>query len=217
MPFGLGMVNSYLIDTSSGCLLIDTGGSTARKVLLGKLEDTGCTPGCLRLVLLTHGDFDHSGNAAYVRSRFGSRIAMHSDDRRMAEKGEMFANRKKPNFIIKTLLPIFSGFGKNERFTPDILVSDGYDLTNHGLDAKIVSLPGHSKGSIGIVTGKGELFCGDLFENTKGPALNSIMDDHAGAIASMEKLVKLNINQVFPGHGQPFTMALLLNGISRMA
>ena len=142
---------------------------------------------------------------------------MHRDDSGMAEQGDMFVNRKKPNIIIKVLLPIFSGFGKKDRFTPDIHVSDGYDLSDFGLEARIICLPGHSKGSIGVVTANGELFCGDLFENTKVPALNALMDDRAAASVSIQKLKNMNIKSVFPGHGPPFTMDVLMNNISGTA
>ena len=209
LPLGMGRVNCYLIQTSAGQFLIDTGGSNARKELHRELESAGCMPGSLKLVILTHGDFDHIGNAAYIRSVFGANIAMHRDDSGMAERGDMFVNRKKPNILMRALLPIFTGFGKSERFTPDILLDDGYDLSHHGLEAKVISVPGHSKGSIGILTSNGELFCGDLFENTKGPALNSPIDDPVAANASVANLEGSKIRTVYPGHGQPFGMELL--------
>jgi glyoxylase-like metal-dependent hydrolase (beta-lactamase superfamily II) len=213
MPLRMGMVNCYLIQTTAGHVLIDTGGSNARKELHGELESAGCRPGSLELVILTHGDFDHIGNAAYLRSAFAARIAMHRDDSGMAERGDMFINRRKPNILIRALLPVFSGFGTSERFTPDVLLDDGYDLSRLGLDAKVIALPGHSKGSIGILTAGGELFCGDLFENTKGPALNSLMDDPTAAHASLANLEDLMIRTVYPGHGQPFAMELLAKGM----
>jgi glyoxylase-like metal-dependent hydrolase (beta-lactamase superfamily II) len=213
----MGRVNCYLIRTAAGHVLIDTGGSNARKALRGELENAGCTPGSLKLVLLTHGDFDHIGNAAYLRSTFGTRIAMHREDFGMAERGDMFVNRKKPNILIGALIPLFTGFGASERFTPDLLLTDGYDLSQHGLEAKVISLPGHSRGSIGVLIASGELFCGDLFENTKGPALNSLMDDPAAAAASIAHLESLKIGTVYPGHGQPFAMNLLAKGIPSTA
>ena len=206
-------VNCYLIQTAAGHFLIDTGGANARKELQGELERAGCQPGSLQLVLLTHGDFDHIGNAAYLRSAFGARIAMHRDDLGMAERGDMFANRKRPNILIRTLMPIFSGFGKAERFTPDVFLDDRYDLSQHGFKAKVICLPGHSKGSIGILTACGELFCGDLFMNTKGPILNSLMDDPTTAKASIASLENLKIRTVYPGHGRPFAMELLTKGM----
>ncbi len=217
MPFHLGRVNVFLLSTASGCLLIDTGPSSARKEFLAELEKLGCTGETLKLVLLTHGDFDHSGNAAALRSRFGTRIAMHLEDRLMAEQGDMFASRKKPNFILKAIFRLFSGFGKNEQFTPDIFVKDGADLTDFGLEARVLALPGHSQGSIGLLTVNGDLFCGDLFENTKGPALNSLMDDRAAAAASLEALKSRRVKIVYPGHGQPFAWDVLVSRISGAA
>ncbi len=134
---------------------------------------------------------------------------MHRDDVGMAERGDMFYNRKQPNILIRTLIPIFTGFGTAARFTPDILIDDDFHLSEFGFNARVISLPGHSKGSIGILTPGGDLFCGDLFENTKKPALNSLIDDPAAARASLATLESLNIKVVYPGHGKPFAMELL--------
>jgi glyoxylase-like metal-dependent hydrolase (beta-lactamase superfamily II) len=204
LPFRMGLVNCYLISTTTGYILIDTGSSNARKALMEQLNNYGCDKNNLNLVILTHGDFDHTGNAAYLRSTLDSKLAMHQLDSGMVERGDMFENRKQSNFLIKSLIPLFTGFGRSERFSPDILLDDGFDLASYGLDATILSLPGHSAGSIGVFIRDGELFCGDLFENVKEPGLNSIMDDLKTAVISMARLDKLNIRQVFPGHGQPF-------------
>jgi hydroxyacylglutathione hydrolase len=216
LPFHVGSVNCYLIETDTGFVLIDTGGSNSRQEFLKELESSGCKSGLLKLIILTHGDFDHTGNAAYLRTAFDSKIAMHPDDAGMAEHGDMFVNRKKTNIIIRTLLPMFSGFGKAERFTPDILVEEGGDFTEYGFEAKVISIPGHSKGSIGILTAAGALFCGDLLDNTKEPALNSIMDDLATATGSLEKLRSLGIDTIYPGHGKPFLLRQVRGDSSRL-
>ena len=121
----------------------------------------------------------------------------------------MFANRRKPNRLIRALIPLFTGFGKTERFLPDILLGDGEDLSSYGIDAKILSLPGHSSGSIGVLTAGKELFCGDLLENTKKPAPNSLVDDADALGASIQRLNELEIGMVYPGHGKPFLLAEL--------
>ena len=206
MPFKLGIVNCYLLENDSSHMLIETGSSNQRIELDRALAGAGCKPGNLKLIVLTHGDFDHTGNAAYLHQKYGAPIAMHQDDLGMAEHGDMFANRKQPNILIRKLIPIFSGFGKEERFTPDILIGYGYDFSGHSFDAKAISIPGHSKGSIGILTASGDLFCGDLLDNTRVPALSSIMDDPETANASLEKLDRYAIRTVYPGHGNPFLM-----------
>lgn len=211
MPYKLGSVNCYLINNNSNYVLIDTGSSNKRAELEQELENAGCKPGNLKLIVLTHGDFDHIGNAAYLRQKFGAQIAMHHDDIEMAEYGNMFANRKQPNILIRTLIPMLSGFGKKEMFTPDIFITDGHDFSAYGFDAKVLSIPGHSLGSTGILTASGDLFCGDLFENQNKPSLNSIMDDLTAGKASVEKLKRFEVNNVYPGHGESFLMEQYTN------
>jgi glyoxylase-like metal-dependent hydrolase (beta-lactamase superfamily II) len=106
---------------------------------------------------------------------------------------------------------MFSGFGESERFSPDILLQDGDDLSGYGLNARVISIPGHSQGSIGILAAGGDLFCGDLLVNTDEPAFNSLMDDAAAADASIRKLRSMNIGTVHPGHGSPFPMHKILD------
>ena len=205
-----GGVNCYLVRTDAGHVLVDTGSPGKRRRLVRELERAGCKQGDLRLIVLTHGDFDHIGNAAHLRRRFGARIAMHRDDSGMAERGDMFWNRRKGGVLIRMLVPVLFRFGKKRRFRPDIYLEDGDPLKEHGLDATVIALPGHSRGSIGILTAGGDLLCGDLLESTKGPALNAIMDDPEAARASVDRLRTLAINTVYPGHGGPFPMERLI-------
>jgi len=200
-------VNCYLVKTSDGYILIDTGILKKRGVIEKELESAGCRPGNLELIILTHGDFDHIGNAAYLREKFGTKIAMHYDDSGMVERGDMFWNRKKPNIFIKIIFGLFFGLSKSDRFKPDLYIEDGYDFSGYGFDAKVLHLPGHSKGSIGILTADGNLFCGDLLANIDKPDIWSIIDDPTAANASIEKLKSLKINTVYPGHGKSFPMS----------
>jgi len=206
LPFRIGYVNCYLLSINSSFILIDSGGSNSRKHLVKEIEQAGCLPGQLKLIILTHGDFDHTGNAAYLRNTYGAKIAMHPADAGMVENGDMFINRSQPNFLIKKLIPLFTGFGKAERFSPDILLQDGEDLRRFGLDAELISIPGHSKGSIGLITSDHDLFCGDLLENVQSPGINSIMDNLPEAEISLESLGKYSIQHVYPGHGEHFHM-----------
>jgi hydroxyacylglutathione hydrolase len=204
MPFGLGGVNAYLLKTKKGFILIDTGSSNQRGQLEKELERAGCKSGNLPLIILTHGDFDHTGNAAYLRQKFGSEIAIGEFDSGMLERGDMFWNRKQGNALIRILAPILIGFGKTNWIKPDVNLHENMALTKYGLQGKILSIPGHSKGSIGILTNDGGLFCGDLLDNRKQVGVTAILDDLEAAKASIEKLKKLDAKMVYPGHGEPF-------------
>jgi hydroxyacylglutathione hydrolase len=207
LPMRMGSVNCYLIRAGAGYVLVDTGPPASRKELVRELENAGCRPGLLQLIVLTHGDFDHTGNAAHLRQVFGGKIAMHAGDAGMVEHGDMFVNRKKPNFLVRLLVPLFTGFGRADRFTPDVLVKEGDDLSPFGFEARVVSIPGHSSGSIGILAAGGDLFCGDLLGNTAQPGLSSLIDDAEAANASLQRLENMPVGEVYPGHGRSFLMS----------
>ena len=208
LPFRIGSANCYIVETDGGYVLIDTGASNKRKALEKQLESAGCRPGNLNLIVLTHGDFDHTGNAAYFRSKFGAKIAMHRDDAGMLERGDIFWNRKSRNFLIRAVASFLFRFGKSQRCSPDLYLEDGEDLSQYGFDARVLHIPGHSKGSIAILTADGALFSGDLLLYKDRPVLNSIIDDRAAAQASFERLKSLKANTVYTGHGQAFPMEL---------
>jgi hydroxyacylglutathione hydrolase len=209
LPLRAGSVNCYLLKTDTGFILVDTGSPKNCMELESRLDDYECNLRNLHLILLTHGDFDHSGNAAHLRRKFNTKIAMHAEDSLIVEKGDMFLNREKGNFIQSGIVKIMFGFGKSRRFTPDLEIVEGFNLAEYGLNAEVIHIPGHSKGSIGVFTADGKLICGDLFESTGGsdnPKLNSLMDDQEAANASIGKLKTLEVDTVYPGHGQTFKM-----------
>ena len=209
LPFKLGSVNCYLIKTHTGYVLIDTGCSNARDRLVEELERAGCLPGDLKLVLLTHGDFDHAGNAAFLRKKYKAVIAIHHEDSGMVEHGDIFYSRKKHNVAAGFLARFLFRFSKSVRFKADLFVDEGSDLTEYGLSAKVLHLPGHSRGSIGIIANGEEFFCGDLLVNGKRPRLNTVIDDPETADNSVRKIVSMGPETVYPGHGKPFSMNAL--------
>jgi hydroxyacylglutathione hydrolase len=204
LPFHVNTVNCFLLRTEKTWILIDTACSIRRAQLEAKMRAAGCGPGELGLIVLTHGDFDHSGNAKLLRETWSSRVAMHRDDLGMVEQGDMFWNRKQSSRFVRAVAPVLFGFGRSERFTPDIYLDDGHVLSEYGADLRIVHLPGHSSGSIGILTEDKGLFCGDLLINEKKPVLNYRIDDPAAAKSSVERLKAMEIDTVFPSHGKPF-------------
>lgn len=208
-------VNCYLIDVEGGHVLIDTSFPNKRDKLDAELAAAGCEPDKLRLIVLTHGDVDHAGNSAHLRGTHHAPIAIHRHDAEMVRTRDMTAGRSdKPDrhtrafrFLTWTsgLLNKITKKGTNfDAFEPDVLLEDEQDLSTYGLDARVVHLPGHSSGSIGILTGDGDLFCGDLLVNVMRPSLHYYMDDLAQAHASIRKLNGLGVKTVYPGHGKPF-------------
>jgi hydroxyacylglutathione hydrolase len=194
------------LKTDSGFILIDTGISFQRGALKKALNQAECRPGDLKLIVITHADFDHTGNCAWLRGKYGAVIAIHRDDSAAVESGRMLLSRKNRRGVIARGLMYIAGLLIFRRFKPDVFIADGDDLSRYGLDARVVHIPGHSMGSVGVLTGDGDLFCGDLLVNNKRPGPTNLVDDAAELNASIEKIKNLNIKTVYPGHGKPFTM-----------
>jgi len=230
---GLGGVNCFLIKARDGFILIDSGFAAKRGQLERPLEAAGCRPGNLKLIVLTHGDIDHIGNCAYLRAKHGAKIAMHRGDVGMVERGDMSSGRKtKPDRIsplfriVVAITGLFARPGAVDVFSPDMILEAGEDLSEYGVVAVILHLPGHSKGSIGIlVSGEGPsadrsaslrevsnraLFCGDLFMNVIRPGPHFMINDLPDFNASLERLRGLEIETVYPAHGRPFLLRSLL-------
>ena len=206
LPLKMSTVNCYLIHADGSFFLIDTGMTNNRRQLEAELERLGCQPGNLELILLTHGDFDHTSNAVYLRQRYGAKIAMHKSDVGMLENGDMFWERKIDNRLLKGLFQLLIPFKAENRGRPDIYLDDGDSLMEYGLDAEILITPGHSSGSICILTTAGDLICGDLLTNSTGkPMLNSMMYDRSAGDMSFARLKSFPIQTVYPGHGNPFS------------
>jgi hydroxyacylglutathione hydrolase len=213
----LGGINCYLVKNRAGYCIIDTGYPAKRTELQRRIEAEGCQPGNLNLIVLTHGDFDHAGNAGYLRERYSAQIAMHPDDSGIVEHGDMNWNRKAKSdktsifFRIIILMTFFVRTGRFDTFMPDLAIDEGFSLCEYGFDANVIHLPGHSKGSIGILTDDGDLFCGDLVYNFFGkPGFVYFINDLADYGSSIEKLRRLDIRTVYPGHGKPFPIELFM-------
>jgi len=209
----LTFVNSYLVKTDKGYILIDTGVPMSRTALEKGLEKEGIKPGDLNLVIITHGDIDHTGNCAYIRKKYGVKIAMHKNDAKMAETGEMLMDRKRTGGSLMMAIMQFLMGGKKrmkkmmeafEKFSPDIFLEDGQELKEFGLDAKVVSIPGHTPGSIAILTSDGSLFSGDTVLNRSKPEWANIIYSVESLEDTINKLKGLTVNNVYPGHGKPF-------------
>lgn len=204
-------VNCYLLEGDGSSVLIDTGTPQSRARLEEKLERAGCHPGDLRLIVLTHGDYDHAGNARYLREKFGAKIGMHRNDTERVERADWDLGMKpRPDRftmffrLMSKLLRRFIDASAFERFSPALFLEDEQSLAEYGIDATVLHLPGHTTGSIGVLTAEGELVCGDLMQNMIRPRLHFFIDDVTAARADIERLGRLGVTTVYPGHGKSF-------------
>lgn len=142
-----GNVNCYIVVDNDKAILIDTGRKKYREKILDK-----CKEYHVSLIVLTHGHMDHCHNAAYLANALKIPVAMSKKDINMIpdnRKQEMSAKTLLGKIV---LLVSLSSFDKDalDVFEPMVYLQDGDNLNEYGVDAKVVELPGHTEGSIGL-------------------------------------------------------------------
>jgi hydroxyacylglutathione hydrolase len=206
----LGFVNAFLVKATDGFILIDTGPTQAWYHLEAELKHAECLPDRLKLVMITHGDFDHTGNCAVLQRRYGAKIAMHPGDLEMVVNGVPLNRRIKGIFGW-----VFRWLEKRQargfmRFRPDILLSNEQVISGYGLTARIIHTPGHTKGSVSILLSDGQLFVGDVLSNRVRPGLSPFIEDAEELNRSLDALKQTGAQRVYPGHGRPFNLESIL-------
>lgn len=211
---GNDIVAAYLVDTPDGVLLIDAGLPGQWSDLNQELATMGRTVGDIRAVVLTHGDTDHIGFAERLRRDHGVPIYVGEADAARA-RGEVTS---KPSWGPMKLgaTTRFLGYamrkgGLRAKYLTDVVtVHDGEVLDLPG-SPRIIGLPGHSPGSIGVhVPAVDAVFVGDalttrhVLTGKNGPQPAPFTDDPAQALQSLDKLESLEVTWVLPGHGTPW-------------
>jgi glyoxylase-like metal-dependent hydrolase (beta-lactamase superfamily II) len=200
----LGFVNTYLLQAGDGYVLIDTGISDVWTRLESELLSLGCLPERLKLVILTHGDMDHAGNCKKLQQKYGINIAMHRGDFEMVSTGS--ARPRSANTLPGKLMTWMASRMKDTSgcFEPNLYLEDKQNLQEFDLDAAIIHTPGHTQGSITILTAAGDLIVGDTLSNRRIPKTADLFENEQELQTSLTKLRGLKAETIYPGHGKPF-------------
>jgi glyoxylase-like metal-dependent hydrolase (beta-lactamase superfamily II) len=159
----------------------------------------------VKLIVLTHGHFDHAENAARISNALGIPVGMNEKDCNLIRSnteqmlsaesllGKLVLSASLKEFSIRTL----------EEFKPDILLNDGESLSSYGINAKIMALPGHTDGSIGIDVDGAFLMVGDALMNMFYPTVSMLFHNKNDMLESAGKIGRMGNKIIYFGHGRP--------------
>lgn len=194
-----GTDNCYIVENGKDAILVDTASAPGYETVLSE-----CRKYNMKLVVLTHVHFDHAENAAKIARHFGIPVAIHKSDL------ELFDNfDKQPLKSYGLVGCVVLGLSlkvlrktKVEKPANLIFVSDGDSLSDYGIEAKVIELPGHTKGSIGIDVEEKDLLVGDTLDNWISPATGHLYTDLDAIKKSAEKIKSLGERTLHYGHGK---------------
>jgi glyoxylase-like metal-dependent hydrolase (beta-lactamase superfamily II) len=199
--------NCYLLRGEGGVVLVDPGPPNQAQTVIAGAEAAGIQPDDVRLILASHGHIDHYGSAPQVQAWCGAPIA--------AYPGEPEFSQDRPNALppaqtlrgslIRWFYLLLAPLIHFEPLKADLLLEDDTDLSAYGLEARTVLLPGHSPGSLGVVTSQGDVLVGDLFVNYVVPSQPIYLSDLEAWQRSYQRVRALAPRTVYVGHGEPFS------------
>jgi glyoxylase-like metal-dependent hydrolase (beta-lactamase superfamily II) len=202
----LALPNVYLV-TGDKAVLVDTGGPGDVPRILDFLRLHNALEK-LSLILVTHAHWDHAGGAAELRAATKAPVALHRGDFDMARTGSNGSAR--PTGFMGYLIRAFVNRGYPP-IEPDVAIDDEIDLSPFGVAARVIPTPGHTKGSISVLTADGDAVIGDLLMGgilggkwfPAWPGMHYFADDLAQLHASIRKVVALAPKRIHVGHGGP--------------
>lgn len=133
---GLKRVSSYLLTTSGGLVLIDTGFPNTADFVLDNIRAVGFDPANIKYILITHSHADHYGGAARIQQLSGARVGMSLKDWQVVES----AQNGEPRAGSERGLPL----------RRDLVLKDGGSLRVGDTTLKFYVTPGHTPGATSI-------------------------------------------------------------------
>ncbi|WP_235839174.1 MBL fold metallo-hydrolase [Clostridium sp. Marseille-P2415] len=195
-----GNVNSYLIKDHGRAILVDTGRNGFEEKILAQCRKTS-----VELIVLTHGHMEHVQNTAYLKKALGVPVALHRADLKLIKDNfiEPLQYQGLLGMVIAEVSVKSFEADRIPEFTPEIFLREGDWLKDYGINARVMELPGHTRGSVGLDIDEKDVMVGDALMNMFYPGLSMIYCDREEMIKSAEKISALGARKVYFGHGSP--------------
>lgn len=195
-----GTDNCYLVVNGNKAILVDTASKANLDLVVSK-----CDKYDIRLIFLTHVHFDHAENAAFLSEKYSVPVAISKKDEELFDsfdKQPLKSYGLVGRIVLGSSLKVLRNT-RVERPKNLMYVNGGDDLSYYGINAKVIDLPGHTKGSIGLDVEEKHLLAGDALDNWITPGIAHLYYDMDAVRKSAEIIRNLGDRTIYYGHGGP--------------
>jgi len=135
---GSSAVSIHIIDTGAGLMMIDSGYPFMWDQILHSMGLLGLDPADLRVLILSHGHYDHTGCAERFRKQFGTKIYISRQD------NEIINGKRNLSWADEL------GYEHLPDFDADVLLDDGDLVTLGNTSVRCMIAPGHTEGTLAM-------------------------------------------------------------------
>lgn len=196
-----GMVNCFIIAGERGSVLVDTAVVRYRDMLLQTAKREN-----VKLIFHTHGHVDHIGNTATLMEQLSVPCAMHEADAETVKNPKAWVYHA--NTFLGKMIVASTASSKMyhaPQFSVERFFEGGETLEEFGMDAKVVALPGHTRGSLGILVDGKDFIVGDAMFNVLNPPPARLYEELSPMMESVDEIKNSGCETIYPGHGKPFS------------
>jgi hydroxyacylglutathione hydrolase len=189
----------YFLRTNAGLVMFDSSFLRHKDTILADMRSMGLDPRQIRMCFITHLHCDHVGGVGWWQKEFGFPVVAHELAADPIEKADPVATGAYMEYT-----------GFDERFVPCKVtqrVRGGETLTLGDRTFEIIHAPGHSVGSIHILSGD-LLFVGDtVFANGGIGWMDVHWGSHPEDCVETLRRMRPHIGKLaLAGHGEPYIL-----------
>ena len=219
-PIQLGFDYCYIVQ-DKGTIMIDGGTPGKIKTFMKGIGKLSIRPEQIKLIVLTHGHWDHISSVKDIKEKTGAKIAIHEKEKEWLEKG------LKPmppgvnlwgRFLCKAFTMCLPLIEVPAAQVDIVIGNEGFPLTEYGISGRIIHTPGHSSGSVSVLLDTGDAFVGDMAMNefplSLRPGFPIFAEDFDKLKESWRTLLDQGVKTVYPSHGKPFPASIIRDLLS---
>lgn len=176
--------------------IVDMGAPGNERNILRALKTAGIPREQVSVLIITHAHWDHCGSLHGLKAALNMPVMAGWPDAEYLEKGE---NAPVTRSTAK------HAYGLNvEGVKADIVVREDISLAGYGIDARVLTTPGHTGGSLSVLASNGDCATGDF--------LAGLYTGESEVIEqSLKKMMDGGAKRFYPSHGPCLEAATVLS------
>jgi glyoxylase-like metal-dependent hydrolase (beta-lactamase superfamily II) len=183
--------------TGDRVAIYDAGNPGSHWKILKALKAHGIPRERVSVIVISHAHFDHYGSLRALKDELGVPVLAGLPDADYLAKGE---NVPAENFSGRQAV----GRPMADAVKADVVVTGDISLVSYGIEARVITTPGHTVGSLSVLASNGDCATGDFLASL-------YTADRASMAGTLKKLADGGAKCFYPAHGPRVKASVLFS------